>query len=123
MAGSDKGLESGTPSVNADKAGRGSSNGAAGGREGALAGPKSVSAASSSSATDDKTANGSSGGGGGSGGDAGAAESDDSKKDDPSQVASVREVFSFAKTRRVRACIVLSFITAAISGCVMPGSV
>jgi hypothetical protein len=51
---------------------------------------------------------------------AAAAEKKDNK--DPTQVATVREVFSFAKTTRVKVCIALSFIMAAVSGCVLPGT-
>jgi hypothetical protein len=72
-----------------------------------------VSRQSSSSAADDKTANGGTG-------DAGTAPG--SKKDEPAQFASVREVFSFATTPRVKAFIVLSFITAAVSGATLPGT-
>ena len=54
-------------------------------------------------------------------GGAAAAASAEKKDNDPTQVATVREVFSFAKTIRVKVCIVLSFIMAAVSGCVLPG--
>jgi hypothetical protein len=51
-----------------------------------------------------------------------AAAAAEKKDSDPTQVATVREVFSFAKTTRVKVCIVLSFIMAAVSGCVLPGT-
>jgi hypothetical protein len=52
----------------------------------------------------------------------GAAAAAKKDNNDPTQVATVREVFSFAKTTRVKVCIVLSFIMAAVSGCVLPGT-
>ena len=44
------------------------------------------------------------------------------EQEGPTPVASVREVFSFARTRKVRLYIASSFFFAAVSGCVMPGT-
>lgn len=62
------------------------------------------------------------------GSDTAAANDDDAKssngkeQEGPTPVASVREVFSFARTRKVRLYIGSSFFFAAVSGCVMPGT-
>ena len=76
---------------------------------------------SAASGTEDRSSNGEAEAAAAASGDATAAATA-KKKDDPTQVATVREVFSFAKTTRVKVYIVLSFLTAAVSGCVLPGT-
>jgi hypothetical protein len=75
---------------------------------------------SAASGTEDRSSNGEADAAAASGDATAAATA--KKKDDPTQVATVREVFSFAKTTRVKVYIVLSFLTAAVSGCVLPGT-